>query len=164
MLSTANAQVSCQQIFISVPTEYKPTLDHIEIIDVDDHEWVAFPYDATGKQLGQFSYTLSSDRHIMKVGYIKVINEARQRGISEKMFEAILKEVPEINQLETSLEQSNAEIISQYLTAGYPLTEAVKMTPAFKMRAKFGFTHIIKVEPNGKDDFGNDRFSLSVSR
>lgn len=93
--------------------------------------------------LGFVEGEVTQSGRVLEVHNIEVLNVNNHRkGLSEYMMAEILKRHPRLRELRTTLAMDNKSIAQKALSSGLNCTEAIKSTPAYKMRAKLGFTQI----------------------
>lgn len=96
----------------------------------------------------------------LKVGYMETMEayrgsrQGQSLGIGELMMSLALKKFPDTEVISThSMVQTNREIFMQAVQKGMSREEALKQTPAYKIRAKFGFTEIVPGSIDGELGF-----------
>lgn len=110
------------------------------------------------KGVGSLSYLLFNEGRRLKVDYVVVAKEFRRNGISEALLAQVLRENPQITEIEALLDQTNGEVIKQKIAEGYGLHDAILASPEGRMNARFGFTKTIEYRKEG------NLFFLLVSR
>jgi hypothetical protein len=95
-----------------------------------------------GGKKGYLSYALGSDR--LLIDKIELDPSMRGKKISNLLYERVMLEHPEIKALDGTLDQVNLDAYYKALHGPPARThlEALKETPAYKARAKAGFTRI----------------------
>jgi hypothetical protein len=92
---------------------------------------------------------------------MKVYYAYKKLGLGSLMMEEILKALPETEVIIVNrLKDDNLKVVENFLIKGYSQIEALKKTPAYKIRAKFGFSEIITDSLNAKDGFAVRKPSL----
>ena len=80
----------------------------------------------------------------------EIVPSYRRLGASEALLEAILQKHPGVVTINTQfLTGDNRKVIWQGLSAGLDDRAALMRTPAYRIRAKFGFTEIVSIAPDG---------------
>jgi hypothetical protein len=81
--------------------------------------------------------------HILDIGFMKV-DQYKKSGLGEALFKLVLRKYPDTQVIQVRvLVEDNKAALEQALKEGATLEEAIKRTPSYKIRAKFGFTEII---------------------
>lgn len=95
-------------------------------------------------QVGFVEGELSKNGTVLEVQNLEVLNSNNfRKGLSEYMVSEILKRHPRIREIKTTLAMDNLVSAKAALSTGLSCLEAIKQTPAYKMRAKLGFTQIL---------------------
>ncbi len=82
-----------------------------------------------------------------------------RQGFSKALLEQILNDHPEIQIIETEeLTEMNLTELRNGLKAGLSIADAIRQTPAYKLRARFGFTRIVEGSINDRN------YSFAVER
>lgn len=85
---------------------------------------------------------------------MRVYSPYKKLGLGSLMMEEILKTLPKTEAIIVrGLKDDNLEVLEKYLKEGYSQIDAIKKTPAYKIRAKFGFSEIIRGTITIKDGF-----------
>ncbi len=116
------------------PVEFKIEVDGIS------HYIVA---KMNGRLVGSMDYRIFSNGK-MEMTYI--FSSVRQAGVSKALFARALLEHPEVVEIKSYLADVNAEIYYEGIESGLSSIDALKNTPAYKIRASIGFTRIIHFE------------------
>lgn len=96
----------------------------------------------SGKKIGHLSFIITP-RGALKIIHAGVKEKYRRNGVSEALLAKILKEHPEIVSVDAhTLVDTNEQVMLKALSQGLSCKEALKATPAYRMRARFGFTEI----------------------
>lgn len=99
---------------------------------------------ASGVLMGTLDIKYDEKTNTVKMGTMFTIAKFREMGVGETLFESVLKEFPDTKFIDTaSLEDENRAVISTFMSKGYSYQKALKETPAYKIRSKFGFTEIV---------------------
>lgn len=100
--------------------------------------------DTRGRRLAYADYYFydREDRTTLKVMNIQVERTVRKKGLSKLILAKILELNPQITEIVSSLIQDNEKIFYAYLNQGNSVVEAIKQTPAYKVRANLGFSKI----------------------
>lgn len=92
---------------------------------------------------------------------MKVYSDYKRLGLGNLMMEEILKALPETRVIIVGgLKDDNLEILEKHLLKGYSHIDAIKKTPAYKIRAKLGFSEIIEDSVTARDGFAVRKPSL----
>lgn len=84
---------------------------------------------------------------VLAIDDLAVKEEYRRKGVSEALFAKVLREHPEIEEIRSdALVQTNEKAIQKELKRGGSCRDAIKATPAYRMRARFGFTELVSFE------------------
>lgn len=90
----------------------------------------------------------------VEVIQMKVYSGYNRLGLGSLMMEEIIKALPEARVIIVrGLKGHNLEVVEKHLALGLTQIEAIKKTPAYKIRAKLGFTEIIPGSVNDHDGF-----------
>ncbi len=94
-------------------------------------------------KLGFIEGEITQSGRVLDVHNVEVLNVNNHRkGLSEYMMAEILKRHPRLRELRSTLAMDNQSIAQKALSSGLSCAEAIKSTPAYKMRARLGFTQI----------------------
>lgn len=151
---TAVAQFTCAQLFSENPQSLPFDLTGTDPEAIPNVNALGFqPTISESIEFGGQRLVLASDpaRPFVGEGF-------RRKGISEAMFARVLKENPWIEEIESLLDFTNAELIHEMMKDGKSLEEAVWLSPAGRLRARFGFTKLVECLPK------NGKIQLVVSR
>lgn len=150
----AHAQVRCEAIFVapsavsqneiagwqklSAHLGYEPIVKKNPILNT-----LALVDPVTQKNMGAMEVVIYGKTLVIMA--LEVSPPYRRIGVSEALLEVALKSAPEVEVISTTyLSQDNARILNENLSKGMPLEEAIRQTPAYAIRAKFGFTQIVE--------------------
>lgn len=95
-----------------------------------------------GGHIGALSYTIEEDT--LHLSYIHVEVESRQSGVATLLMAKVLIDHPEIRCVEGTLAGVNEQVFEQKLSEGKSLEAAGKLTPAYRMLSRWGFTQAEK--------------------
>jgi hypothetical protein len=115
----------------AVEIRHEPTWDGL----------VARLYTAAGVELAYLNYKIRNEE-ILTIGMVEVAEPYRRLGVTELLMGDVLKSLPQVTRIDTILLGTNSDILRQALDEKKPCTEALKLTPAYRARARFGFTEI----------------------
>ncbi len=95
-------------------------------------------------QLGFVNAEISPGGTRLDLQNVGVVNANNYRkGLSEFMMAEVVKRHPRVREIESTLAMDNLAAAKSALGTGVSCVEAIKQTPAYKMRAKLGFTQIL---------------------
>ena len=91
------------------------------------------------KKVGYIEYTPKGK--VLDIDYVQSYVE--KEGVSTAAFGEMLRRQPQAQIIVTRLSMDNKSIAQGFLDQGMSCIDALKETPAYKVRAKFGFTKIL---------------------
>lgn len=95
-----------------------------------------------GDEIGYLTYVIDKNKW-MQVDYMSVRKDERDKGVGSALMASVLKKHPEIKAIEVEvLDADNEKALQKAIKEGLPCVEALMETPAYKIRARFGFTEI----------------------
>jgi hypothetical protein len=106
--------------------------------------------------IGEAWFSVFADTKSLAILSLEVERDFQRKGVSEFMLAQMLKYHPDISSVEGDLNQTNFYIVRDAEFKGMPLKQAIKQSPAYKLRKRLGFTKILRVS-----EIGN-RISLSM--
>lgn len=113
-------------------------------------------YDPKGDSIANFEYI--RENTTMTVEKIVVYkSEHRKKGMSELLMANFLHRHPDTEKIMAGFKDDNQSVVHSFLEKGYSCQDALKQSPAYKMRVKFGFSKITFAQC---DPF----YSLTVTR
>jgi hypothetical protein len=113
-------------------------------------------YDRTGAAIA-FTSSESTGGYSLFVGHTEVRPGLfRNKGVSELMFAHLLLMQPTARRVASRLLYDNEKVVRDLIAAGWSCADAIRQTPAAKMRARFGFTTF------GEPPFCRGDFSLML--
>jgi hypothetical protein len=110
-----------------------------------------------GRSIANLDYDIENG--VLTSGFAHVDPPYREVGIATLLFERIISTHPEIKIIKSGrLVQTNIYEIEDAINDGASIIEALRETPAYKLRARLGFSEIIpdSIDPN--------TFSFSVRK
>lgn len=113
----------------------------------------------TKKPIATLNYSIEGNS--LDIYYLRVKKTHRDFGYSEILFESVLKAHPEVKVVNSSLSGTNEAILLEALKT-MPLKEAIKKTPAYRVRERLGFEKIRPVVTI--EDDGSMSYSLFATR
>lgn len=120
--------------------------------------------DGDGAAISFLNYQLYGDRIVMgfsstsdKAGRGGSINY-RERGAYGDMIRAVADLHPQVTRIETQLTAMNKAIVQIAMADGLNCHDAIKLSPAYRVRARAGFAKILRADCEGK------QFELIVGR
>ena len=81
----------------------------------------------------------------LSIGSLRVEENYRNTGVSELLFLEALERMPETLRVASSLMGENLAFIKDLRTKRVPCESAIRMSPAGRLRARFGFTRIVRL-------------------
>ena len=101
--------------------------------------------------MGTMDFTYSQDTGVIHKGYMSTSPEYRNLGVGEALMEQAIKASSGVRKIETCcLIETNRQAVTAAINRGMTKVDAIKQTPAFKIRARFGFTEI---DPDSIDSY-----------
>ncbi len=76
---------------------------------------------------------------LLDIVNIKIENNYRKNGISDYLFQVLLKEFPRTMRIRTTLTATNWLVYTQAKASGLSDLEALRKTPAYKIRMNNGW-------------------------
>jgi hypothetical protein len=108
----------------------------------------------SGKIMGTLSVNYDSSGKTIHIGTMETMKEFRQMGVGETLFESALQQFPDTEYVSVeSLEDTNLDVVRDHIAKGMSLEDAIKETPAYKIRSKMGFGEILPQSIN-RHSFG----------
>jgi|FLYM01.1.fsa_nt_gi hypothetical protein len=95
--------------------------------------------------VGDISYELV-DESELKIFLVFINQPFRGKGLSEKAFQEVLRLNPKVTKIHTHLIRDNEDALREALDRGETCVEAMKSTPAYKVRKKLGFSKITQAD------------------
>jgi GNAT superfamily N-acetyltransferase len=90
------------------------------------------------------------EKKTLEVDYLSVNAPYRRQGVSEALLAVALRENPKVKKIETeALASTNGDFLEAALKRGLSCEEAIRTTPAYRMRARLGFSKILEAECAG---------------
>jgi GNAT superfamily N-acetyltransferase len=103
--------------------------------------------DPDGHQVGYVTYYLHKKDEVLEIDFVSVREDYRKNGVGEALFAQVLRQHPEIKEIETEvLVDTNEKVLKKALDAGLSCKDAIRATPAYRIRARFGFTELVRYE------------------
>lgn len=115
-----------------------------------------------GKNMGHLTYTKKgSEIHVLSMK-----SAEKESGVGTAAFSEMLRDNPNAKVIYTKFSDDNHRILRDLTKGGMSCIEAMKLTPAYKIRAKFGWTKIVNAEcPNEYQLEIEDKwFTLEVAK
>lgn len=113
----------------------------------------------TNAFMGTLDVHYISANKSLEMGNLFTYENYRNMGVSEALVESMLKEFPKVEVISTdSLTQTNLKVVEDHIKKGKSVTDSIKESPAYKVRAKFGFTEIIP------ESINNNTYGFKVRR
>lgn len=91
------------------------------------------------------------DGNTMSILSLEVDEKFQKLGLARSMFEQALSDSPSINHIEVSvLSETNLEVLKKWMARGLTAQEALRKTPAYRIRSRIGFSEIVpgSLNPN----------------
>lgn len=99
-----------------------------------------------GKPIADVDF-LFKGKDTLVIDFLSVNEDYRQKGLSRAIVAMALKHHPEIEVMEAdALTLTNGDVIRKALAEGLSCFEAMRLTPAFRMRESLGFTELSDVD------------------
>jgi GNAT superfamily N-acetyltransferase len=92
----------------------------------------------SGQRVAKVACMIDADKKL-SIMSVKVEEGFRGQGISTRLYREILRSHPDILEIEGNLAEDNEAIYRKAIAEGKSHLEALKETPAYKVRAKLGF-------------------------
>ena len=158
------------QILLKDFPEFKVS-EAYEYKDPNFEAWVYQRIDVVepknGEVVGNVQYRENKDSNNLHIYDMRVERSYRNQGVSKLLFIAILSQAGTIDTIRTRLGLQNFDAYTTALGNGASAVDAIKLTPAYKIRALAGFPHIIEDEDSSlgidHDDYDSS-VGFSVSR
>ena len=106
--------------------------------------------DRNGRTIGTLPGELLS-RYQLGIGQLQVDDLFKNKGVSELLFHHVLLLMPDVLRVSSSLTDDNKAVLQRLRRGGLSCEDAVRRTPAGRLRARFGFTHFA-VPPECEND------------
>lgn len=116
--------------------------------------------DREGKLIGYFQYQMLGRRLMVKSVNIGQ-QENQRKGLSEYLFSRALARHPETDSVTAELAHDNAGQFYKARREGLSCEDAIRTTPAYRLRTKFGFTKLLQVDCGETNE---DRLGFVVGR
>lgn len=94
---------------------------------------------------------------VIEIDFVE--SNAKSKGVATAAFDQMLKDNPKVTLIRSSLALDNKRIVKDAMANGLSCIEAIKLSPAYKIRAKFGWTKIIKAHCPA-----NENYTLEVAK
>lgn len=91
------------------------------------------------ERIGTVTYKIEHGELEMDMNIPK---QYQRRGTSGILFNSVMKEHPEVTSIKAMLVEDNAHVYDRLLAEGRTPLEAIKQTPAYKIREKLGYGRI----------------------
>ena len=98
--------------------------------------------DTAGENIGTLKIYLQA-RGTARIDDLYVPEAARGKKISELLFAQMVLENPRVQRIASTLMDDNRRLIMAEVDRGTPCAEAIRRSPAGRMRARFGFTRFL---------------------
>lgn len=108
-----------------------------------------------GQEVGIIAYHIKGKT--LAVDAIR--SNVRREGISAVALGKVLKDNPNITVIETKLAMDNKDVARKFLQEGMNCQQALMQTPAYKIRARYGYTKVIRADCT---DYTNFAFDVSL--
>lgn len=96
-----------------------------------------------GQEVGELDGFMAT-QDTLSIGYFRVFDQYQNAGIARYMYEQLLRDLPEAVEISTgTLSSTNEKIFRQGIQAGLSVEEAIMKTPAYKIRARLGYSEIV---------------------
>lgn len=153
----SSSSISCKQLFASSDrpaANYREVYQQLkgtysgEVSMTANGAASKVDYLIAGQSKGSLYFTMknSIELHIV---YLEVEEGLRGTGISRLLLGKVLAEFPNTKSIITTLDQDNLSVAVAAVDAGASTIEAAKATPAYKIRASFGFKNIRIIDTYG---------------
>lgn len=83
---------------------------------------------------------------IIKIGQIDISPAYWKNGLSKLILARIIEDNPQVKEIKTQLADRNEKVFNDFRDMGYSVLDAIKETPAYKVRAALGFSKIKEYE------------------
>ncbi len=142
------AQASCSYLLQAQKTvEIK--LDEPVTLEVSElHKGKTKLVTVHNKNEQQIAYAEFSfpEKDVIKIGQIDVLPAYWKNGISKLIIARIIEDNPQVKEIKTQLADRNEKVFNDFRDMGYSVLDAIKETPAYKVRAALGFSKIKEYE------------------
>ncbi len=135
----------------------------IRYTDLKNYHAMSLIDPATKQPIGIVHYSILDDGKTLHINLIRINKVNRGFGYSEMLFQSILKEHPGIKTITTDLVDKNLQILNDALARDMPLEDAIRETPAYKVRKRIGFSDMtVKKQIVGRTKDGRDEVIYSI--
>lgn len=149
-------------------------LDSTASLDFLEKEGAVLAMDGTNRLAGDFRYDYNTENQDLNIGEVRVSIGYEGRGVYKKMLKLVLAAHPDVKTITSSLRSDN---LLAYVSAKRNIlrnrasritleeagVEALKSTPAYKIRKAFGFSKIIEhIRREPDRSFMRDQGSLKM--
>ncbi len=110
----------------------------------------------SGELLGELNYRYVANEKKLNIVWMEAV--VKEIGISETLIALALSRYPETRVIHTrALLDTNEKIVKTALAKGASIEDAIKTTPAYKVRKKLGFDRIVLNSINSEFGFESMR-------
>ncbi|MFL5812712.1 MAG: GNAT family N-acetyltransferase [Bdellovibrionia bacterium] len=125
------------------------------------HSTIAVIYES-GTKLGSLDYYI--DRDVLIINRMTVDSNHRRIGLGSTLFEEVIRLNPQIKQIRTVLAEDNDSVLYAAINRGKNVEAAILETPAYKIRARLGFTRIVPGSVRDVSWDGSGPYQFAVER
>lgn len=108
---------------------------------------------ANGYTMGYVLFHYHPKQHLLDIESMDVLTDFKKSGVGEVLMDQALVRFETEQIAVESLASDNAAVLQQKLAEGLSAVEAIKQTPAYKIRQKLGFSQIIPESINSNFGF-----------
>jgi hypothetical protein len=108
---------------------------------------------ADGYTVGSVLFSYNPKKRLLEIENMDVLSDFKKSGVGEVLMDQALLRFETTQIAVESLASDNAAVLQQGLAKGLSTIEAIKQTPAYKIRQKMGFTEIIPASINANFGF-----------
>ena len=122
--------------------KWNPDFDQISLNTVD------------GRKIAYLQ--IKYEQGVLEIEYIAVHEDFRRMHLGFELMRLVLQQYPEVEVITVSnLIETNFKVKQAYLAQGYSIEDAIRETPAYKIRARLGFSEIVpgSIAPPHNDGF-----------
>jgi hypothetical protein len=118
----------------------------VRVLEKGDEKFtdVRIYHPTSGLKMGEVDASYVRSKKELEVGTMTTADEYQQMGVGEALMEGLLRKFPETQIISTgALVKTNEYLLETAMRKGLSLEAAIKETPAYKIRARFGYTEIV---------------------
>lgn len=125
------------------------------------HGETIFLQDPTGQTLAYCDSHFDAAIRVLKIGVVRVAKPFRRFNLYKLMFATLLERTPDAEFIDSVIGDTNEFIYMNALLSGIPRAEAIRETPAFKIRAALGFGTLVGTPGETEDGYPTFRVRRS---